>query len=223
MSSRLKVWADVDVTCLKLPVSLKSIYIFWYVFISEALICQRNSNYGWLTLTHHHPPPPPHTFPAAHLVTSWYDFTDMNFSLSFIALPQSTWISIHLCWTAAKQLPANNQPPSAPNHHYWKSDTDSGTFWGAWIQSNFENQQWCQTTTHPLWEYSYFIFLSVFKAWDKLSAHKAITLMASANVPNCLHQHHKDQTQEKKKTRITYRSLSPSMCTWPLNRNNLMV
>lgn len=22
--------------------------------------------------------------------------------------------------------------------------------------------------------------------------------MASANVPNCLHQHHKDQTQEKK-------------------------
>lgn len=205
MSSRLKVWADVDITCLKLPVSLKSIYIFWCEFISEALICQRNSNYGWLTLTPPPHPPPPHTFPAARLVTSWYDFTDMNFSLLFIALPQSTWISIHLCWTAAKQLPANNQPPSAPNHHYWKIDTDSRTFWGAWIQSNFENQQWCQTTTHPLWVHSYFIFLSVFKACDKLSQHKAITLIASANVPKSLHQHHISRQWSKNWTRIKQR------------------
>lgn len=105
MSSRLKVWADVDVTCLKLPVSLKSIYIFWYVFISEALICQRNSNYGWLTLTppHHHRP---HT-PFLLLILSPVDKISVTWTFHSHSLPcLSPHESVFIC---VEQLPNSCQ------------------------------------------------------------------------------------------------------------------
>lgn len=104
MSSRLKVWADVDVTCLKLPVSLKSIYIFWYMFISEALICQRNSNYGWLTLTPH--PHRPHT-PFLLLILSPVGMISLTWTFHSHSLPcLSPHESVFIC---VEQLPNSCQ------------------------------------------------------------------------------------------------------------------